>query len=189
MSAAGSNPASSATRADTVGTSDRLARARARAPTRGGGQDVSDVNRYRWSRAYGLRFLGGATIILGVLWLVSAVTGFSWWSLVLLGMGVAVLLGCLLRFVSVPPLLLEVSSHGYRLRNVRGGGVPVATWSEVESVSAGRGDEGAVMVVRLSGGRSTVVPLALLGPQAVDAERDMHERLNAAFGYRRLRDP
>ena len=88
---------------------------------------MSDVTCYRWSRAYGLRFCGGATIFLGVLWLVAALSGFAWWSIVLVGAGALVLAGCVLRFVSVPPLLLEVSAHGYRLVHVRGGGVQAAT--------------------------------------------------------------
>jgi hypothetical protein len=151
--------------------------------------DVSDVSRYRWSRAYGIRFVGGATIVLAVLWVVAAFAGFDVWSLVFLVLGAVVALSCLVRFVSVPPVLLEVSSHGYRMSNVRGGGVPTATWAEVESVSAGSAHgRSPVMVVRLSGGRSTVVPLALLGQRALVAEREMHSRLNSAFGYRRLSD-
>ena len=149
---------------------------------------MSDVTRYRWSRAYGLRFLGGSTIILAILWVVAAFAGFSWWSLMLVAVAGVATLGCLVRFVCVPPLLLEVSSHGYRLVNVRGGGLAEATWAEVDSVTAGSSEGGEVMVVTLHDGRTTVVPVALLGDQAITAERDMHGRLNAAFGYRRLHE-
>ena len=83
-------------------------------------------------------------------------------------------------------LRAALESHGYRVRNVRGRGVAEASWSEVETVTGGPGTEGAVMQITLRGGRSSVVPLVLLGPQAVVAEREIHERLNAAFGYRRL---
>ena len=148
---------------------------------------MSDVTRYRWSRAYGLRFLGGATIVLAVLWVVAALSGFAAWSLVVLAVAVLAVLACLIRFVSVPPVLLEVSSEGYRVTNVRGSGVAAAAWGEVEAVTAGRpAGSGRVMVIQLTGGRSSVVPLGLLGHRAVVAEREMHTRLNSAFGYRRL---
>ncbi len=142
--------------------------------------------RFRWSRAYGLRFAGLAVILLGACWLVAALAGFATWSLVLLGVVAAVTVVCAVRLVAVPPVLLEISSHGYRVRNVRGRGAPEASWSEVETVTGGSGNEGAVMQIKLRGDRSTVIPLVLLGAQAGVAEREIHERLNAAFGYRRL---
>jgi hypothetical protein len=152
------------------------------------GPCVSDVTRYRWSRAYGLRFAGIAISCLAVLWVVVALAGFAWWGWLLLTIGMALLAGCLVRFVWLPPVLLEVSSHGYRLLKVRGGGVPTASWADVESVATSRRESGSVMVVTLSDGRTTSVPLVLLGSQTVAAEREMHSRLNSAFGYRRLRD-
>jgi hypothetical protein len=150
---------------------------------------VSDVTRYRWARAYGLRFVGGAIILLAVLWVVAALSGFAWWADMLLAVAAAGTVGCLLRFVCFPPVLLEVSSHGYRLAHVRGGGEDSAGWGEVVSVATGRRSDGAVMVVTLNDGRTTSVPLTLLGPRSMAAEREMHSRLNAAFGYRRLRQP
>jgi hypothetical protein len=147
---------------------------------------MSDVTRYRWSRAVGLRIAGLAAICLALFWMVAAFAGFAWWSDLLLLLATLLAIGCIVRFVCVPPLLLEVSSHGYRLVNVRGGGVPSAGWAEVESVATGRQDSSFVMQVTLSGGRSTSVPVSLLGAQSVAAEREMHSRLNAAFGYRRL---
>jgi hypothetical protein len=149
---------------------------------------VSDVTRYRWSRAYGVRIAGVAVICLAVVWMIAALSGFAWWSELLLAVVTLAAVGCLVRFVWVPPLLLEVSSHGYRLANVRGGGVPSASWSEVESVATGRADNGLVMYVTLNDGRSTSVPVSLLGARSVAAEREMHSRLNSAFGYRRLHE-
>src|SRR5664279_6645614 len=109
MSAAGSNPASSAL-VPTVGAS--------RAHGSKEGRALDDVMRFRWSRAYGLRFAGLAVILLGVCWLVAALAGFPPWSLVLLGVVAAVTVVCAVRLVAVPPVLLEISSHGYRVRNV-----------------------------------------------------------------------
>lgn len=150
---------------------------------------MSDVTRYRWARAYGLRFVGATTIVLAVLWVVAALSGFSWWSDLLLAVAAAGTIACLLRFVFFPPVLLEVSSHGYRLAHMRGGGEGSAGWGEVVSVATGHQESGSVMVVTLSNGRTSSVPLALLGPHSIAAEREMHTRLNAAFGYRRLRQP
>ncbi len=42
------------------------------------------------------------------------------------------------------------------------------------------------MSITLSSGQVTLVPLSLLGDQGGSAEREVHDRLNAAFGYRRL---
>ncbi|MEJ7629541.1 MAG: hypothetical protein WKF54_08115 [Nocardioidaceae bacterium] len=145
-----------------------------------------DIRRYRWSRAYGLRFLGVSLMVLAVAWLVAALSGFQVWSLVLLGLVGLVVVVLLLRLVVVPPVLLEVSSAGYRLRHVRGGGVAQADWSDVASVDGGRTSAGAVMSIVLTDGGATQVPLVLLGGQGSVAERDVRDRLNAAFGYRRL---
>ncbi|MDX6308298.1 MAG: hypothetical protein QOI06_1344 [Nocardioidaceae bacterium] len=144
------------------------------------------TTRYRWSRAYGLRFVGMSAVVLGVLWMIAAVLGFPRWSLVALAAAGIVVVASLVRFVVVPPVLLELSVDGYRLRHVRGGGVAAAGWTDVDSVTGGTGDQGSLMVVKLHAGGTTVVPLVLLGPQAVPAERAVHESLNAAFGYRRL---
>jgi len=145
-----------------------------------------DLRRYRWSRAYGLRILGVSVVLLAVVWLLAALSGFQSWSLVGLAVAAVIAVGCLVRLVVLPPLLLEVSSDGYRLHHVRGGGVRQARWSEVRSVEGGGGAEGAVMSITLENGRATLVPLVLLGAQGAAAEREFHDRLNAAFGYRRL---
>ncbi len=148
----------------------------------------SDVRRYRWSRAHGLRILGMVVVLLGAAWLLAALTGFAAWSLVVLAVVALVALGGLLRLIVVPPLLLEVSADGYRVHNLRGGGVRQARWSEVDAVEGGGGAEGAVMAITLRSGLVTQVPLGLLGEQANTAEREVHDRLNAAYGYRRLGD-
>ncbi len=147
---------------------------------------VSGVTVYRWSRAYGLRIFGATTIALAALCVLAAVVGFPRWSLALLGAVALLAIACLLRLVACPLPLIELSSDGYRLRNTRGGGVAAATWSEVDSAASEAGAEGPVMVVKLTDGRSTIVPLSLLGSEAGAAERDFHGRLNTAFGYRRL---
>jgi hypothetical protein len=144
------------------------------------------VSRYRWSRAYGLRIVGAVVVVLAVAWVIAALASFATWSVALLVVAAAATLGCVFRLLVVPPLLLEVSNEGYHVHHIRGGGVQVARWSEVAAVEGGSGARGAVMSITLSNGRVTVVPTALLGDQSVLAEREVHDRLNAAFGYRRL---
>jgi hypothetical protein len=146
----------------------------------------TDVRRYHWSRVYGLLATGGCLIALAVAWVVAALADFATWSVLVVAIVGLVVVGCLLFLTAWPPVLLEVSTAGYRVRNVRRPGVAEASWSEVVSVEGGAGADGSVMRIRLSDGRSTLVPLALLGPGASTAEREVHDRLNAAFGYRRL---
>ena len=154
-----------------------------------------DVTLFRWSRAYGLRFFAFSVGLVALLWVLAALVGFATWALIVVVLGALVAVGCLVRLVVLPPVLLELSVDGYRMRNVRGGGVQAASWSEVESVAGGAGGggsarrgDGPVVLVTLSGDRTTTIPVGLLGPLAIVAEREMHTRLNSAFGYRRLRD-
>lgn len=148
----------------------------------------SGVRRFRWSRAHGLRLIGVAFVLLALAWLVAALSGFAGWALVVLVLLALAVLGGLVRFVLVPPLLLEVTNEGYRLHHIRGGGAERASWSEVAAVEGGIGSTGAVMSITLTSGLVTVVPLAILGADGIAAEREVHDRLNAAFGYRRLGD-
>jgi len=146
----------------------------------------SGIRRYRWSRAYGLRIVGIIIVILAVVWVLAALAGFASWAVLLLAVVGLASLGCVVRLVVLPPLLLEVSNEGYRLHHVRGGGVQEARWADVASVEGGHSAEGAVMSITLENGDVTVVPLGLLGNRGGAAEREVHDRLNAAFGYRRL---
>ena len=173
-------------RGDAHGTCSETAAGKAGDPAEERLMTSPDLRRYRWSRAYGLRILGLSVVLLAVVWLLAALSGFQSWSLVVMAVAALIAVGCLVRLVVLPPLLLEVSSDGYRLHHVRGGGVRQARWSEVRSVEGGSGAEGAVMSITLENGRATLVPLVLLGAQGAAAEREFHDRLNAAFGYRRL---
>jgi hypothetical protein len=43
-----------------------------------------------------------------------------------------------------------------------------------------------VLLVLLADGGRSALRLSLLGPRSAEAQREVHERLNSAFGYRRL---
>lgn len=153
---------------------------------------ATDVTTYRWSRAQVLRPVGLLAVLLGLLWLIVAVVG-EWRGegagsvLTLAAAGLTALsLVTAIWFLVWPPRVLELSATGYRVVNLRGGGVPTAEWSDVASVHTQMVTAGPVMVVELSDGGTSLVPLSLLGLRATEAQREMHNRLNTAFGYRRL---
>ncbi len=156
---------------------------------------ATDVTTYRWSRAQVLRVVGLLAALLGLLWLLvgaagawggqGAVTVLSLVAAGLTALGLAAGIWLVIR----PPRVLELSDTGYRIVHLRGGGVPAAEWSRVESVHMQASTSGPAIVVELAGGGTSLVPLSLLGLRATEAQREMHERLNTAFGYRRLGEP
>ena len=153
-----------------------------------------DVTTYRWSRAHVLRALGILAVSLGLLW--SALGIASGWrgqgnlsALPVIAMVVtgAAFVAAAWLFVT-PPRVLELSPRGYRISHLRGGGVPAAEWTEVASVDTRPVAGVPAIVVELQGGRTSMVPLSLLGSRAGQAQREVHDRLNTAFGYRRLNE-
>ncbi len=154
---------------------------------------ADDVTTYRWSRAQVLRSVGLGVALLGLMWL-GIGTASAWRRDVgsVLSVGGAALTGLGLTaaiwLVARPPRVLALSAAGYRIFHLRGGGVPAADWFDVESVETRSATGGPAIVVELSGRRTSLVPLSLLGLRASEAQREMHDRLNSAFGYRRLSD-
>lgn len=155
---------------------------------------TTGVTTYRWSRAQVLRPVGLLAVLLGLLWLIVGVVG-EWrggaaGSLLSMAAAGLTALGLMtaLWFLVWPPRVLELSETGYRVVNLRGGGVPTAEWSDVESVHTQLMTAGPAIVVELWGGGTSLVPLSLLGLRATEAQREMRDRLNTAFGYRRLGD-
>lgn len=142
--------------------------------------------RYRLSLAHVLRLVAPFVIGVGVLWvlfsLVGAldVVGIAWGAVTVLVALVA--LGLSLR----PPVVLTLSAEGYRVGFARGSGQRTAPWRDVEDVATQPVHGTACLVMSLPDARSSVVPLSLLGARAVEAQREVHERLNTAYGYRRL---
>ncbi len=149
------------------------------------------TTRYRWSRALVLRPIGVVVALLGVLWVVG-VAAVEWTSSGLDGFVVVALAVTGLILVAAvvttarPPVVLDLSPEGYRVRHVRGSGIPAAAWRDVESVVTRPSAAGAMVVFELAGGRQSVLPVALLGGRAREAEREIHDRLNTAHGYRAL---
>jgi hypothetical protein len=153
----------------------------------------SGVSIYRWSRVYVVRVGGLLMVVLGALWfafgLAAAASGSvpREVSAVASACTAVVLAGGAWLLVR-PPSLLELSPAGYRIRRVRGAGAASARWTDVHSVETRASSAGPAIVVDLSDGGTSTLPMSLLGTRAAEAQHEMHERLNAAFGYRRLRD-
>jgi hypothetical protein len=157
-------------------------------------EPATDVTTYRWSRAHVLRAIGTLVVGLGLAWLVLGIA--SGWR----GQGILSTLPVIAMVVTgtalvaaawlviTPPRVLELSPSGYRITHLRGGGVGSAGWTEVTSVDTRPVGGVPAIVVELQGGRTSTVPLSLLGPRAGQAQREMHDRLNTAFGYRRLNE-
>lgn len=154
----------------------------------------TEASTYRWSRGSLLRLVGVVTVVLGLLWLgVGVLSGWLHAEVGgVVGGVVAALTAAALAtacwLIARPPRVLSLSSAGYRIWHLRGGGVPAADWSQVQSVDSRASEGGPVILVELADGRTSIVPVSLLGSRAREAQREMHERLNSAFGYRGLRD-
>jgi hypothetical protein len=141
---------------------------------------------YRLSTAHVLRAFGPLIIGLGAGWILLATAGVTG---VVRGIAAAVTLiivgGGILAVVR-PPRVLALSADGYRVSLVRGGGVARSSWSEVESVGTQVRGSALCLVFILKDGATSLVPLSLLGARHAEAQREVHERLNQAHGYRRL---
>lgn len=94
---------------------------------------------------------------------------------------VLALLGAL-RFAIRPPVLLRLDAEGYRSRTRTPGGLFAGRWVDVEGVTVS--DD--VLRLALTSGAEQQLPLGFVGRDRLRLLRDMHERLNAANGYRRF---
>jgi hypothetical protein len=83
--------------------------------------------------------------------------------------------------------VVHLDATGYRVRFVRGAGVMVARWVDVEDVLATHVAGEACVVLRLRDGRATTVPVRILAGNPDDFVRDLQGRLNTGHGYRRIR--
>ncbi len=141
---------------------------------------------YRIDQSVVLRAVGPILVLIGLLWALAAVLGTGTPVRVVLGLVTTGFIGAAVVAVVRPPRLLALSGAGFRVSLIRGSGTPAADWSEVESVDTRDDRGGRSVVIDLSDGRFTVVPVSLLGRRSQESRREIHDRLNAAFGYRHL---
>ncbi len=155
----------------------------------GGSSVIRGMTTYRLGRALVLRVAGVVVAMLGLCWLVITLMSLPSAGVVPL----MLLTGCLLLATAIlalrPPRVLDLDTDGYRVRLVRGTGESRAQWRSVDAVETAPVGGALCLLVSLSGGRSSVIPLSLLGARSAEAQREIHERLNGAHGYRRLDVP
>lgn len=125
---------------------------------------------YRLSPAFGARLVG--LLVVGLAVLVFVATGvvavLNLHTLVLVpvalaGLAVIFALGALLRRTPV----VHFDETGYRVRLIRGAGVREAGWKEVEDAVTATVRDLPCVVLHLTDGRTTTIPV-----QALDADRD-----------------
>ncbi|MDP9443763.1 MAG: hypothetical protein M3P83_05220 [Actinomycetota bacterium] len=111
-------------------------------------------------------------------WLLSVLTGLAG-LLLAVSAGAAVL-------VLRPPTVLRLDADGFTVRWLRSAGVRSSRWRAVAGATTASSRHGPVLALRHTDGACTLVPLSVLAAPPVEVERDVHERLNGAHGYRRL---
>jgi hypothetical protein len=139
---------------------------------------------YHLAPALGARLVGRSLVTLGVLVVVATVigllTGAGWVPAGIVAVagscGVAVWAWWLLRRAAA----LRLTDQGYAVRLLSGVGVPSAPWSSVdEAVAASPGGE-PCLVLRLTDGRLTRLPMATLAADPDVVARDVRRRLRDA---------
>jgi len=146
---------------------------------------------YRLDQRHAIRLLGlrmviaatlvfGAALALGVDAAAARVVG------VCLGAGAVVAVGAGALVLLRPPVVVRLDDGGYRVRRVPECGVRAAGWLQVDRVDLELGPMGQTLVIRLQSGESTSVPLVLMPRAAAALQREVHDRLDTANGYRPL---
>lgn len=147
---------------------------------------ASGVSTYRVGQVAVLSVAGAALVLVGLLVVVAALLGFPGWSVVMLAVVGGAWLVLVIALLLRRPVLLTLSPTSYRVHGVRGHQPNSRSWDEVTTVENVRVAGFPAVVVALADGSTSYVPISLLGAASMAAQRDMHERLNAAYGYRKL---
>ena len=139
---------------------------------------------YRLAPALGARLVGRSLVTLGILVVVATVvgllTGAGW-----VPAGVVAVVGLLVAAAWAWWLLrraraLRLTDEGYAVRLLAGVGVTAAAWSQVdEAVAASPGGE-RCLVLRLTDGRATRLPMAALAADPDAVAHDVRRRLRDA---------
>jgi len=145
---------------------------------------------YRLDRRFALQLFGWRMVLAGFFALATFFSyGFGGFGRTL-GLGFLVLTLFLVAAgiwtMVAPPMIISLTTQGFRLGRPAGGTVRRTHWMFVENVNTDQGPAGTRLIFALDSGRTAVVPLVLLPRRADELQLEVHERLNAAHGYRRL---
>lgn len=131
------------------------------------------VSDYRLAPPLLARIVGGCLLLVAICVFAATVVtavaggGIGWVALVAL---VGLLLTLAVGFVMARKVaVLHLDPAGYRIRLVRGAGVRAAAWTDVTEIVERETELGRLLVLRLSGERTSTVPLDALAaePDAV----------------------
>lgn len=78
--------------------------------------------------------------------------------------------------------VVRLDEHGYRVRLVRGAGVPAASWRDVEDAVTATPRGVRCVVLRLRDGRTTTVPVEVLAAEPDVFVRDVRAHLDGFTG-------
>jgi hypothetical protein len=148
--------------------------------------DERGTTTYRVDAAVVIRVVGPLFVLVGLAWVLVVLTAGRSAALLVVAL-VTIALAAAAALASIrPPRVLILTDAGFRVSLVRGAGTKAGSWDEVESADSGMAGRSSSIVLTLTSGRSTVIPIYLLGRRNVEAQRDIHDRLNTAYGYRHL---
>ncbi|GAB3791477.1 hypothetical protein GCM10027601_36900 [Nocardioides ungokensis] len=82
--------------------------------------------------------------------------------------------------------VVHLDDEGYRVRLVRGAGVSEASWKDVEEVVAASPRGIDCLVLRLSDGRTTTIPVSAVAADRDDFARDVRDHARRGEGLRPL---
>jgi hypothetical protein len=82
--------------------------------------------------------------------------------------------------------IVRFDETGYRVRLIRGAGVPGAAWTNVEDAATSTPRGLPVVVLTLTDGRTTTIPVTALAVDREDFVRDLQEHLQHGQGLRPL---
>ena len=148
---------------------------------------------YRLPAVLVARIVGSALVVLAVALLATTmvVAGAGWSPdvLVLAVLVGALALGGLAWWLRARAYVVRFDAEGYRVGVVRGAGVRAAPWSSVTHAETATVAGVPLVVLALSDGSRTTLPVSLLEGDREELVRDLQRRLQAGHGVRPLSDP
>lgn len=145
---------------------------------------------YRFSRVLITRLVGSALVLFALVVFgataIVAVTGVPPDLLVVLLVVGGIVVGGFSSRLRTTLWAVRFDQAGYRVRMIRGAGVKQATWSEVEGVVTATPREIPCVVVRLTDGRTTTIPMPALEVDREVFVRDLQAHLDRGRGLKPL---
>jgi hypothetical protein len=138
---------------------------------------------YRPHRALVARVLGSGILVLAVLVVIATavltVVSAPEWVLVILVLAYIAAFAALAAWAIKTVWIVRLDATGYRVRFVRGAGVRAAAWTDVADLAATEPGGIPCLVITLTDGGSTTIPVEVLEGDREQFVRDVREHLRA----------